>query len=198
MENLWYVWVSSFSYKHILAHGAFSGDPRFGVNVIDVTVMKEASETDDITAFAGFKGDEDPDIFFDEKNSRWLMAICRLNPETGNYVYVFFESQNPFHGYKYLGKGYQGAETGGSFVKADGEIFFVCGNDFNAVSDYRIYSSDGMQNAVFNYPDGGFRGWGSIIPVNMGSRTRYFWLTFDRHKGSDYNWSYGNIYCFEA
>ena len=29
-------------------------------------------------------------------------------------------------------------------------------------------------------------------------RTRYFWLTFDRHKGSDYNWSYGNLYCFEA
>ena len=126
------------------------------------------------------------------------MAICRLNPETGNYMYVFFESQNPFHGYKYLGKGYDGAETGGSFVKVDDEIFFVCGNDFNAVSDYRIYSKDGMQNANFNYPDGGFRGWGSIIPVNMGSRTRYFWLTFDRHKGSDYNWSYGNIYCFET
>jgi hypothetical protein len=26
---------------------------------------------------------------------------------------------------------------------------------------------------------------------------RYYWMTFDRHKGSDYNWSYGNLYCFE-
>ena len=23
-------------------------------------------------------------------------------------------------------------------------------------------------------------------------------MTFDRHNGSDYNWSYGNIYVFEA
>jgi hypothetical protein len=32
----------------------------------------------------------------------------------------------------------------------------------------------------------------------MGSRTRYFWMTFDRHNGSGYTWSYGNIYCFEG
>jgi hypothetical protein len=31
----------------------------------------------------------------------------------------------------------------------------------------------------------------------MGSRIRRFWLTFDRHNGSDYEWSYGNLYCFE-
>jgi hypothetical protein len=55
-----------------------------------------------------------------------------------------------------------------------------------------------MKNAAFRYPDGGFRGWGCVIPVTLGSRTRYFWLTFDRHNGSAYNWSYGNIYCFEA
>ena len=54
-----------------------------------------------------------------------------------------------------------------------------------------------METAKFNYPDGGFRGWGSVFPVKSGSRTRYFWLTFDRHNGSDYNWSYGNLYCFE-
>lgn len=55
-----------------------------------------------------------------------------------------------------------------------------------------------MAEAKFDFDDGGFRGWGTIIPVELGSRKRYFWLTFDRHKGSNYNWSYGNIYCFEA
>ena len=49
-----------------------------------------------------------------------------------------------------------------------------------------------------DYDDGGFRGWGTVIPVKQGTRTRYYWLTFDRHKGSDYNWSYGNLYCFEG
>lgn len=197
-KKQWYVWVSSFEHEHILAYSAFDGDPRFGINIIDVKFMKKASDIDDITVFAGFFRDEDPDFFYDEDNHRWLMAICRINPETKNYSYVFFESQNPVDGYTYIGKGSDGCETGGSFVKIDGEIFFVCGNDFNKVSDYRIYSKDGMKNAKFNYPDGGFRGWGTVVPIKMGSRTRLFWLTFDRHDGSLYNWSYGNIYCFEA
>lgn len=197
-KKQWYVWVSSFEHEHILAHASFDGDPRFGVNVIDVEIMEKALDTSDISVFLGFKGDEDPDLFYDEENDRWLMAICRIDPKTRGYVYVFFESKEPFKGYTYVGKGFDGAETGGSFVRAEGEIYFVCGNDFNKRSEYRIYSKNGMQIARFNYPDGGFRGWGTVIPVKIGSRTRYFWLTFDRHNGSDYNWSYGNIYCFEA
>lgn len=190
-------WLSSFGHGHILAHSAFDGDPRFGINVVDVSIMDKAPDTSDISLFAGFEGDEDPDILYDAENNRWLMAICRIDPEQRQYVYTFFESDDPFARYKYIGKGYPGAETGGSFVKVDGELFFVCGNDFKSTSNYRIYSKDGMKNAKFDYPDGGFRGWGSVIPVRLGSRTRYFWLTFDRHNGSDYNWSYGNLYCFE-
>ena len=160
--------------------------------------MEKASDTSDITAFAGFKGDEDPDLIFDKENNRWLLAICRINPTTKSYVYVFFESKDPFNNYTYIGRGKDGAETGGSFVRINGELFFACGNDFKATSEYRVYSKNGMQIATFHYPDGGFRGWGTVVPIKLGSRTRYFWLTFDRHKGSKYNWSYGNLYCFEA
>ena len=160
--------------------------------------MEKAKETSDITAFLGFKGDEDPDIIYDEERDRWILAICRVEPKTESYVYIFFESDNPFTGYRYIGRGEKGAETGGSFVRVNGEIFFVCGNDFEKKSEYRIYSKDGMRIAKFNYPDGGFRGWGTVVPVKLGSRTRYFRLTFDRHNGSAYNWSYGNLYCFEA
>jgi len=197
-KKQWYVWVSSFDHKHILAYSAFEGDPRFGVNVADVKFMEQASKTSVISDFVGFKGDEDPDLFYDEENDRWLMAICRIDPQTRQYVYVFFESREPFKDYTFIGKGYDGAETGGSFVKIKNELLFICGNDFNSRSEYRIYSKDKMEIARFNHPDGGFRGWGSVIPVKAGSRTRYYWLTFDRHNGSTYNWSYGNIYCFEA
>ena len=79
----------------------------------------------------------------------------------------------------------------------NGELYFVCGNDFKKTSEYRVYSKNGMVTASFNYPDGGFRGWGSVFPVRVGSRIEYYWLTFDRHNGSSYNWSYGNLYCFE-
>lgn len=196
--NKWYLWVSSFGHEHILAHADFSGDPRFGVNVIDVELMEKANEKSRFTDFVGFKGDEDPDFFFDENRNKWLMAICRINKETKLYSYAFFESDNPFDGYTSIGKGIDGCETGGSFVRIEGELFFVCGNGYSPSSEYRIYGKDGMKKASFDYPDGGFRGWGTVIPVTMGSRTRCFWLTFDRHNGSGYNWSYGNLYCFEA
>lgn len=197
-KKQWYVWVSSFEHKHILAYSAFEGDPRFGVNVVDVTFMPSATENSKMSDFVGFAGDEDADFFYDEERKKWLMGLCRVNPLTMQYAYVFFESEHPFDGYRYIGKGTEGSETGGSFVKIDGELFFVCGNAYDKISDYRVYSKDGVKSALFNYPDGGFRGWGSVIPVRMGSRMRYFWLTFDRHNGSPYTWSYGNVYCFEA
>ena len=197
-KKLWLLWVCAFSHGHILAHSTFEGDIRFGVNVIDVELMPKATANSTIESFLAFAGVEDPDFFYDKESSRWLMAICRLDPESRKYRYVFFESDSPFEGYKCIGKGRDGAETGGSFVKVNGEQYFLCGNDFHATSDYRIYGKHGMSAPNFDYPDGGFRGWGTLIPIKLGSRTRYFWLTFDRHRGSDYNWSYGNLYCFEA
>ena len=195
-KRLWYLWVCSFAHDHILGHSVFEGDVRFGVNVVDIELMPKASADAPISEFSGFVGDEDPDFFFD--GERWLMSICRLDKKTRKYRYIFFESDEPFSGYRYIGAGLDGAETGGSFVKVDGELFFLCGNDFNLTSNYRIYGKGGMVNAKFDYPDGGYRGWGTLMPIKMGSRTRYFWLTFDRHRGSDYEWSYGNLYCFEA
>lgn len=193
----WYLWTSSFEHKHILCHAAFAGEPRFGVNVIDVEMM-EPADTNDVTAFMGFKGDEDPDFYYNEQEKMWYMAICRVSPVTKKYRYLFFKSEKPFTDYTYIGQGYEGAETGGSFVKIENEMIFICGNDFEKRANYRIYTKDGMHEAKFDFDDGGFRGWGTVIPVTMGSRKRYFWLTFDRHNGSAYNWSYGNIYCFEA
>lgn len=199
MAKKWYVWTSSFEHAHILAYGQFDGDPRFGVNVADVTIMEKAGEDAADTEFLGFFRDEDPDLIYDTENDRWLLAICRIDKKTKKYVYIFFESKDPFENFRYIGRGVEGAsETGGSFLRMNGEIFFVCGNSFERRSEYRIYSKDGMREAKFRYPDGGFRGWGCVILVSMGARERYFWLTFDRHNGSSYNWSYGNLYCFEA
>ena len=199
-KKQWYVWVSSFEHDHILAYGAFEGDPRFGVGVADVTIMDKAPEGAKYTDFVGFFRDEDPDLLYDAPNDRWLLAICRIDKEIKKYRYVFFESNDPFKGFRCIGCGVQdeASETGGSFVRVNGELHFVCGNTFDRRSEYRIYSKDGMKLAKFRYPDGGFRGWGCVMPVKLGSRTRYFWLTFDRHNGSSYNWSYGNVYCFEA
>ena len=198
-QKRWLLWVCAFSHGHILGHASFDGDVRHGVNVIDIELMPKGTDGDTRWDFLRFGADEDPDFFYDAAQNRWLMAICRSDPENGGkYRYAFFSSDSPFDGYTLIGRGLPGAETGGSFVRVDGKQYFICGNDFNLTSNYRIYDADGMTEAKFNFPDGGFRGWGTVIPVKQGTRTRYYWLTFDRHKGSDYNWSYGNLYCFEG
>lgn len=77
-NNMWYLWVCSFAHQHIPAHSAFKGDPRFGVNIVDITLMKKADSNSDITDFVGFEGDEDPDFYYNESEKKWYMAICRL------------------------------------------------------------------------------------------------------------------------
>lgn len=121
--------------------------------------MPEKSQNSSVYDFVGIKGDEDPDFFYDEETGKWLMAVCRLLPDTGHYTYLFYESQDPFEGYTFIGRGIDGIETGGSFVKINGKQYFVCGNNHTVKSEYRIYDRDGMKKAVFNFSDGGYRGW---------------------------------------
>lgn len=197
----WYIWVCSFCRGHILGHAVAEGDVRFGINVIDITLMEKLPGGGDDTLFLGKSGDEDPDFFYDAAAGLWKMCICRIASEGNSYRYFFFESERPFDGYRCVGHTLSGAETGGSFVKIEGDVYFVTGNDFNKRADYRIYkwgTFDSFEKLHCDYDDGGFRGWGTVIPVKMGTRLRYFWLTFDRQNGSSYNWSYGNLYCYEA
>jgi len=202
-DGVWHLWQRSGACGHVLAYTSFKSDIRYGINVIDVTGLPHMTGADiDDTLFLGKKGDEDPEFIYDEKTKKWLFCLCRVTEATHKYQYYFFESDRPDSGYKWIGCGPAGEETGGSIVKHEGKLYFVCGNSFSAKSDYRVYEwgkFDEFTNLVTDYPDGGFRGWGTIIPVNVGTRRRYYWLTFDRFLTSKiYNWSYGNVYCFEA
>ena len=202
-DSTWYMWQRNAGGGHVLAKTSFKGDIRYGVNTVDVeTLPLMTAENMDDTKVLGKRGDEDPDFMYDEARGKWLFAICRLAEETKKYQYFFFESDHPHEGYEYVGRGPAGEETGGSIVKLDGRVCFVCGNSFKDKSDYRVYEwgkFDEFTNLSSDYPDGGFRGWGTVIPIRYGTRYRYFWLTFDRvQMCKSYNWSYGNLYCFEA
>ena len=203
LDGKWHLWLRDGSAGHILAYACFDYDVRFGVNILDVTPLpKMTAENLDDKLLLGKKADEDPDFTYDSERKKWLFALCRVDEETHKYRYFFFESDRPDSGYEFVGLGPAGEETGGSIVRLDGKIFFVCGNSFSATSDYRVYEwgkFDTFTNLKCDYPDGGFRGWGTVMPIRYGTRIRYFWLTFDRKLLSAINnWSYGNIYCFEA
>lgn len=197
----WLLWVCSFSHGHILGRASFEGEPRFGKNVVDIELINLLEDNDDDTVFGGKKGDEDPDLTFDETAGIWRLAVCRISSENGRYRYHFFESESPLDNFRYTGRGVIGSETGGSFIRFGGKLYFVCGNSFEERSDYRVYDFEDLSTPhciICDYPDGGFRGWGSVFTVNAAARKKLYWLTFDRHNGSEFNWSYGNLYCFEG
>lgn len=210
----WMLWYCSFSHGHILAHGESIADPRFGINIIDGTLMQSESKdaagksliSDDKLFFAK-DGDEDPEFIYDEERGKWILGICRLVrfPAENNrirYRYFFYESDSPFDGYKYIGNSNDGENTGGSIVKTDHGYRFVCGSDFSIRARYinfDLYNLEDHEDLQFDYDDGGFRGWGSVFRFPCGSRYVYKMITFDRHNGSPINnWSYGNIHVFEA
>ncbi len=222
--NEWYLWACSFSHGHILCYGKSIADLRFGINVLDVQLMEcekteEAgddalrlqsgnansfhAELSDDRLWLGKSGDEDPDFVYDRERNKWYMTICRPVKEDGknHYRYFLFESDEPFSGYKYLDNTLTGANTGGSIVRVGGKYYFVCGSNFHVRAQYNVYDLydfSQFKPLRCDYDDGGFRGWGTVIPVPCGSRTKYMWMTFDRHGGSSFNWSYGNIHVYES
>ena len=221
----WYVWACAFSHGHILCHAVSFADLRYGIHVLDAERMPieylEAAEgedslatanggklegiasvTDD-TLFFGKFGDEDPDLIYDEKKGKWLLIFCR-NTKDGDdnpYRYYLFESDDPFTGFTFVDRTTEGSNTGGSIIRVGGEQYLLCGSGFDQRARYQLHPLNDLSKYTlmqFDYDDGGFRGWGQLIPVPCGRRTRYVWMTFDRHNGSSYNWSYGNLYVFEA
>lgn len=219
------IWMCSFSHGHILARGEALGDIRHGINVIDVKLMDtelsrpgqlgdgtnvgielgggKAELTDDC-AFLGKYGDEDPDIYYDAERKMWYLTVCRRSERhaDGGYEYFRFASSSPLDGYSFISRTGGHNETGGSTVRFGSKRYFICGAEFSERARYNVYDADDLSvrgTLSCDWDDGGFRGWGTVIPVPCGSRMRYLWLTFDRHLGSEiYNWSYGNIYVYEA
>ncbi len=205
----WYVWAVSFTHDHMLICGKTKSDLRYGINLVSVKKTEPAenkdlpeNEADEL--FCGKFGDEDPDFLYDEKSGKWYLAVCRTVNcgDRNRYRYFLFESDNPFSGYRFKDKTVSGSDTGGSFVRICGKLYFVCGSDGSLRANYHAYPIDDFSNFTklkFDYDDGGFRGWGTIVPLEFGRRTKLLWLTFDRHNfDSENRWSYGNLYAFEA
>lgn len=196
----WYLWVCSFTHNHILGYSKCEGDIRFGVNAVDITLMEKQEKDSDKAEFCANKGDEDPDFVYDKSSGKWYMTICRKDDEN-KYRYYLYESANPFKGYKHKATTEGNEVTGGSIVRIGNKLRFVCGSGFDKTAEYHIYDIDSFQKYTAvkcDYHDGGFRGWGTIVPIKSGTRTRYYWLTFDRYKAGKGNWSYGNLYCYES
>ena len=196
------IWMCSFSHGHILGHGKTDCDLLHGINIVEIENMKISENSGD-EEFLAEEGDEDPDFYYNEKENKWYLAICRVLPfgDRNSFSYLRFVSDNPFYDYKFLDRTGGFGETGGMFVNIDSHKYFVCGADFDSVSKYRAYDGDDMKflsELSFDYPDGGFRGWGTLINHKCGNKDMLYLITFDRKLYGKSNWSYGNLCVFEA
>ena len=193
----WYIWYCSFSHGHVLARGKIKGDPRHGVQIVDAELLPLWSGADR-REFAGIPGDEDPDLCFID--GKWNLTVCRIEDDKA-YHYYRFVSDSPLDGFTFADRTPTGGKTGGMMTPFEGKYYFVCGTDFNSRANYDIYPYNDFsarEKPVCDYDDGGFRGWGTVFGMYSGSRKKYYWITFDRHNASKWNWSYGNIHAFES
>ena len=189
----WIYWMCAFSHNHILGRGSTEYDPRFGINLLKVDLADNEND-----GFCSVQGDEDPDIIF--YDGKWHLSVCRFETD-GKYHYQHFVSDNPFGNFKYFDHTLTGDKTGGMFVKSADKLYFICGTDFNNRAKYDVYLWNDFSSCFqlkADFDDGGFRGWGSVMEIPAGSEKRLIWITFDRHNGSNWNWSYGNIYVFDG
>lgn len=214
--GMWYVWACAFSHGHILCGSACRADLRHGIHILDAVLadIEDGTENAGLRAgtgvtlsddrlFLGKCGDEDPDLMFDPEIGKWRLIVCRLDASAPGhaYRYFMFVSDDPLKGFAYVSRTAEGNETGGSVVRMGGRLFLMCGSDFSARAVYHMHPLDDLAACTrlcFDYDDGGFRGWGTLIPVPCGTRTKYLLLTFDRHNAYDGKWTYGNLYVFEA
>lgn len=205
------IWNGAFSQNHILGYGECYSDILYGVNVISMTTMtkqisgeSQPTIADDRLFYAKYQ-DEDPDIIYNEKTNKWNLVICRTDSTFDNnvYNYYLFESDNPFTNYTFVSKTVGELNvTGGSIAKIGNEYYLIFGGGNNTTLNKYYYAKLSDLTSINQIQadkfDGGFRGWGSIYPLQIGSFTKYCWITFDRAVVSSDNHSYGNLYYFES
>lgn len=213
INSEWIIWNTAHNCGHISARTKLNTDVRFGYNIIKTelveTEMYDSSSGKYIVSnddsFYGKSGDEDVDIIYDKEKNKWYLILCRLNwsdlDNTDMYRYQLYESDNSVSDFVFVDRTTTGNVTGGSIIKFGGEYNLVCGSNNHKISQYNFYKLNDLSsfygNALLDIVDGGYRGWGAVIPLPSGNFTRYILATFDRVKKGEGQWTYGNLYFYE-
>lgn len=188
-DGLWYVFAHWES-PHNLCVGRCYRDPRYGYNEVHAELLDYSDRT---------KGDEDNFVFFDSSIGKWVLVYSKGSSTMSKQV-----SDSIDGGYRLICE--QNVEktlTGINVVSAGGKRYIVTGSMWKPEEDaYKVFDYDSLEylyNLDLDIPTGGFRGWGTVIPITEGLQTKYQLLTFDRIKPDTVdNWQYGNIYIYEA
>ena len=190
MDGYWYVYTHfGSSDNHYLYVGKSVNDPRYGINNIDFSLL-------DYSGKANL--DEDSFVYYDSDISKWVLVYSKqankICKQTSDY---------PDSGFGNAATSSLTTLTGPTITKIGGTRYIICGSGSDAANDaYKVLDINTLAELGtlnLDYPTGGWRGWGTIIPLPDGLNTKYILMTFDRIASSSLsNWTYGNLYVYES
>lgn len=189
-ENEWLLLTTTHGgTKHTLAWAKTDADILHGIHYL------ECSELDfphNDKASSGFNA-EDPDFFYDAKAKRWRLAYCALKDKS--YVTYLCESRKWNGGYRQIAESEQNNNTGIRITTVGGKRYVLSGGTGTTFYIYEYPSLKYAGTFRQEFPNGGFRGWPTIVPVRCGNYERYLWITFDRGAQTG-RYSYGTLYFY--
>ena len=178
-------------------YAIYYNDIRFGVTHGELNTMEGWTEED-------LGGLEDPSVYkIDEK---WYLVYAISSPfDESVDGYIVYREGTDAHTLtttkKYIPV--KGTTTGLSVTKIGGKYYVLTGQGLKAVDDNLVYydfpqlTNRGTVN--IDIKSGGWRGWGTIVPIPDGSKTKYIYRNFDRLESSDETqWTYGSLYLYQA
>lgn len=189
MDGLWYVFAHWEAPHHLVA-GKTMRDPRYGYSEVTFSLLDYEGAD---------KGDEDNFIYHDSKVGKWVLVYSRKS-DTITKQY----SDRIDGGYRHVcSNSSVRSLTGINVVPIGGTRYLISGFGWSPAEDaYKVFSMDDLSyicDLSLEIPTGGFRGWGTVLPIPEGMETKYQLLTFDRINPTGVNsWQYGNIYLYEA
>lgn len=175
--------------KHTLAWARTEADILHGIHYLE---CRELDFPHNDRAGSAFNA-EDPDFFYDAKAKRWRLAYCALKDRS--YVTYLCESKSWNGGYRQIAVSEQDNNTGIRITSVGGKRYVLSGGTDTTFHIYEYPSLKYAGNFKQEFPNGGFRGWPTIVPVRYGNYERYLWITFDRGAQTG-RYSYGTLYFY--
>ena len=182
--------------KHTLAWAEADCDILHGIHCLECHELDFPHKTIEGLKF----NSEDPDFFYDSQTGKWTLAYCALHSSAatgGHQSYHSFlcESKEWNGPYNYLAMSREDNNTGTRITTVGGRRYVLSGGSGTTFYIYGYPGLDFLGTFSQEFPNGGFRGWPTIVPVPYGSYERYLWITFDRGALTG-KYSYGTLYFF--
>ena len=190
-DAYWYVFAHLIHPEHVLCAAKCIRDPRYGLSLVEPVKLEYESPE---------KGDEDNFIFYDADIRKWVLSYSKRS------TFLVKQSSDDICGPYRMDATTEGRYrtlTGINLVRIGARKYFVAGSGLTPEEDaYKVFDYDSLSfvcDLALDIPTGGYRGWGTVLCVPEGMKTKYQLLTFDRiNPVGKLNWNYGNIYLYEA